>query len=103
MPDLDPSTARAHGTVANAGHVAGQGPVAIVGDGRVGRSMAAALRAAGVDVRGPLGRGATGDAADIVLLAVPDAEIGAAANLIAPGRAGGALLGRDDARAARTA
>ena len=57
MPDLDPSTARARGNAANAGPVGAQGLVAIVGDGRVGRSMAAALRAAGVEVRGPLGRG----------------------------------------------
>lgn len=85
MPDLDPSTVRAHGPEANAGPVGAQGPVTIVGDGRVGRSMAAALRAAGVEVRGPLGRGATGEAADIVMLAVPDAEIGPAARLIAAG------------------
>ena len=45
MPDLEPS-GRARGAL---------GVVAIVGDGRVGRSMAAALRAAGVDVSGPLG------------------------------------------------
>jgi len=59
--------------------------IAIVGDGRVGRSIATALRGAGADVRGPLGRGATAAEAGIVLLAVPDAEIGAAAALIAPG------------------
>ncbi|WP_203581952.1 DUF2520 domain-containing protein [Microbacterium hibisci] len=61
------------------------GRVAVVGDGRVGRAMASALREAGVDVRGPHGRGAAGEDADIVLLAVPDAEIGAAAAAIASG------------------
>lgn len=81
MPDLEPHALRALGAVA------------IVGNGRVGRSLAAALRAAGVDVDGPLGRGATGHDHDIVLLAVPDAEIGAAAQLIAPGRLVGHLAG----------
>lgn len=76
MPDLDPAHARAGGAF---------GVIAIVGDGRVGRSMAAALRAADADVRGPLDRGATAEGADLVLLAVPDAEIAAAAALIAPG------------------
>ncbi|MDQ7876353.1 DUF2520 domain-containing protein [Microbacterium sp. QXD-8] len=76
MPDLDPDHARAGGAL---------GVIAIVGDGRVGRSMAAALRAAGADVRGPLGRGDTAADADLVLLAVPDAEIAAAAVLIARG------------------
>ncbi|WP_341994481.1 DUF2520 domain-containing protein [Microbacterium sp. LWH7-1.2] len=67
--------------------------VAIVGDGRVGRAMVSALRRAGVDVQGPLGRGATGERADIVLLAVPDAEIGVAAALIAPDRVVGHFSG----------
>ena len=81
MPDLEPHAVRALGTVA------------IVGNGRVGRSVAAALRAACVDVRGPLGRGAAANDADVMLLAVPDAEIGAAARLIAPGRLVGHLSG----------
>lgn len=49
-------------------------------------ALAAALRAVGAPVDGPLGRGATAPGADVVLLAVPDAEIAAAASLIAPGR-----------------
>ena len=77
MPDLDPDHARAGDGLA--------GTIAIVGDGRVGRAIASALRDVGVDVHGPLGRGATADDADLVLLAVPDAEIGAAAAVIAPG------------------
>lgn len=56
--------------------------VAIVGAGRLGTALAAALRAAEVDVRGPLGRGATATA-DAVLLCVPDSEIAAAAAAVA--------------------
>ncbi|MFF2487961.1 DUF2520 domain-containing protein [Microbacterium sp. NPDC058062] len=79
MPDSQPAHALAR--------------VAIIGDGRVGRAIATALRNAGVDVQGPLGRGATGDGADLVLLAVPDAEIAAAAALVAPGRLVGHFSG----------
>lgn len=76
MPDLDSDVARSP-------DARSLGVVAIVGDGRMGRALAASLRAAGVEVRGPLGRGATGEGADVVLLAVPDAEIGrAAASLV---------------------
>lgn len=60
--------------------------IAIVGRGRMGQAFAAALARSGVDVDGPLGRGATGDSADVVLLCVPDSQIEAAAALIAPGR-----------------
>jgi predicted short-subunit dehydrogenase-like oxidoreductase (DUF2520 family) len=61
-----------------------------VGQGRLGHALAAALTTAGWRVTGPLGRGADGrDAAGrlagAVLLCVPDAEIAAAAALIAPG------------------
>jgi len=60
--------------------------LAIVGQGRLGHALAAALTRAGYDVLGPLGRGAEGKAADAVLLCVPDAEIARAAALIPPGR-----------------
>jgi predicted short-subunit dehydrogenase-like oxidoreductase (DUF2520 family) len=60
--------------------------LAIIGRGRLGNALASALRDAGVDVIGPLGRGADGAEADAVLLCVPDAEIARAAALIAPGR-----------------
>ena len=60
------------------------GRVAVIGDGRVGNALAPALRDAGVQVDGPLGRGATADEADVVLLCVPDREIAAAAAQIAP-------------------
>jgi len=70
-----------------------EGPVLVVGAGRMGRTLAAALRAAGVDTRGPDGRGTTGDRAGTVVLAVPDAAIAAASALIAPGRVVGHLSG----------
>lgn len=69
------------------------GPIAIIGAGRMGAALAQNLTAAGLDVRGPLGRGARAEDASIVLLAVPDAEIGRAAALIAPGRMVGHLSG----------
>jgi len=59
---------------------------AVVGAGRLGHALAVALRAAGVEVEGPLGRGADPDA-DAVLLCVPDGEIAAAAAALTPGRA----------------
>jgi predicted short-subunit dehydrogenase-like oxidoreductase (DUF2520 family) len=59
--------------------------IAIVGRGRLGPALAGALQAAGHPVLGPLGRGADGAGADVVLLCVPDAEIAAAARAIAPG------------------
>jgi predicted short-subunit dehydrogenase-like oxidoreductase (DUF2520 family) len=52
--------------------------VAIVGAGRLGSALARALEATGVEVEGPLGRGAFPQSA-IVLLCVPDAEIARAA------------------------
>jgi predicted short-subunit dehydrogenase-like oxidoreductase (DUF2520 family) len=55
--------------------------IAIVGDGRIGRALAGALRATG-----PFGRGHDGAHADAVLLCVPDGEIATAAAAIAPGR-----------------
>ncbi|HTX32464.1 MAG TPA: Rossmann-like and DUF2520 domain-containing protein [Solirubrobacteraceae bacterium] len=63
----------------------GRPHLAIVGDGRLGRALTDAFRAAGYAVQGPLGRGADGAGADVVLLCVPDGEIGAAASRIAPG------------------
>ena len=60
--------------------------LAVVGRGRLGRALAAALTEAGLVVLGPLGRGADAAGADAVLLCVPDAEIANAAALIAPGR-----------------
>jgi predicted short-subunit dehydrogenase-like oxidoreductase (DUF2520 family) len=67
--------------------------LAIVGRGRVGTALVAALRGdeaggepkTSYNVRGPLGRRADGAGADAVLLCVPDHEIAAAASLIAPG------------------
>ena len=56
--------------------------IAIVGAGRLGTALAAALGAAGLDVRGPLGRGAAASGAGVVLLCVPDGEIERAAAAI---------------------
>src|SRR4051812_191690 len=55
---------------------------AVVGRGRLGTALAAALPGAA----GPLGRGASAQDADVVLLAVPDAAIADAAAHVAPGR-----------------
>jgi predicted short-subunit dehydrogenase-like oxidoreductase (DUF2520 family) len=52
--------------------------VDVIGRGRMGQALAAALTNAGVSTHGPLGRGATGEGASIVLLCVPDREIAAA-------------------------
>lgn len=51
----------------------------------MGSALAAALRRAGADVRGPLGRGADTSGGDVVLLCVPDREIAAAASAVASG------------------
>ncbi|MGI8593059.1 MAG: DUF2520 domain-containing protein [Solirubrobacteraceae bacterium] len=58
---------------------------ALVGRGRLGRALGGALRDAGLQVDGPLGRGATGAGSDVVILAVPDGEIAAAGRAVAPG------------------
>jgi predicted short-subunit dehydrogenase-like oxidoreductase (DUF2520 family) len=57
--------------------------IAVVGAGRVGVPLTAALREAGVVVEGPLGRGQAPPACDAVVLCVPDAEIPAAAEAVA--------------------
>lgn len=63
----------------------------VVGRGRMGAAVASALREAGLRVRGPEGRGATGAGAAVVLLCVPDREIAEAAALVAPGAVVGHL------------
>jgi predicted short-subunit dehydrogenase-like oxidoreductase (DUF2520 family) len=60
--------------------------VAVIGRGRLGTALAAALAGAGHAVEGPHGREATGEGADVVILAVPDGQIAAAAAHVAPGR-----------------
>ena len=54
---------------------------AVVGAGRLGRALTAALP----ELAGPFGRGFDGEGFDAVLLAVPDREIGNAAAAITPG------------------
>jgi predicted short-subunit dehydrogenase-like oxidoreductase (DUF2520 family) len=58
---------------------------AIVGAGRLGTALAAALRRTGLEIDGPLGRGADPRGAGAVLLCVPDGEIAAAAAAVTPG------------------
>ena len=57
----------------------------LVGRGRLGRALVTALGDAGLQVDGPLGHGATGAGSDVVILAVPDGEIAAAARAVAAG------------------
>ena len=67
----------------------------IVGRGRMGEALASALGEAGVPVRGPLGRGADGAGASIVLLCVPEREIVSASAALTLG----ALVGHVSASA----
>jgi predicted short-subunit dehydrogenase-like oxidoreductase (DUF2520 family) len=61
--------------------------IAIVGAGRLGTALATALRAAGVEVEGPVRRDETvSSRSAAVLLCVPDAQIPAAAAALPPGR-----------------
>jgi predicted short-subunit dehydrogenase-like oxidoreductase (DUF2520 family) len=59
--------------------------IAVVGAGRLGPVLTAALRAAGLSVAGPLGRDPDLTGATLVLLCVPDGQIAAAAKAIASG------------------
>jgi predicted short-subunit dehydrogenase-like oxidoreductase (DUF2520 family) len=59
--------------------------LAIIGQGRVGAALAAALGDAGYRVDGPLGRDTHAVGADAVLLCVPDDEIVNAAASVPPG------------------
>src|SRR5215211_1231029 len=54
----------------------------VVGQGRLGTALATALREAGVAVHGPVGRGEVPEG-QAILLCVPDAEISAAAEVVA--------------------
>ncbi|WP_164234112.1 DUF2520 domain-containing protein [Microbacterium hydrocarbonoxydans] len=53
--------------------------IAVIGAGRLGTVLAGALRAAGFDVRGPLGRTDEAPETDLAILAVPDGAIADAA------------------------
>ncbi len=52
----------------------------------MGHALASALRSAGFKVNGPLGRGADGAGAALVVLCVPDREIESASSLVARGQ-----------------
>ena len=62
--------------------------VRVIGPGRAGRSMAAALAGVGWEVAGILGRGddvaASGDGVDLVVIATPDAQVRHVASAIDP-------------------
>jgi predicted short-subunit dehydrogenase-like oxidoreductase (DUF2520 family) len=66
-------------------HEGARASVAIVGRGRLGAALAAALLPAGYTVVGPLGRGASPRDVDVVLLCVPDREIAGAAQCLHEG------------------
>jgi predicted short-subunit dehydrogenase-like oxidoreductase (DUF2520 family) len=72
-------------TTASVGARADAPSLGIVGPGRVGAALAAAFRAAGVEVDGPVGRDRT-PRGEAVLLCVPDGEIPAAAAALAAER-----------------
>src|SRR5207249_4857179 len=57
--------------------------VAVVGAGRMGRALSAALARAGYEVGEPAGRGEVPAGCDAILLCVPDSEIAAAAEVVA--------------------
>jgi predicted short-subunit dehydrogenase-like oxidoreductase (DUF2520 family) len=57
--------------------------VGVVGAGRLGTALSAALRGAGLDVEGPAGRGEVPRGCDAIVLCVPDSEIPAAAATVA--------------------
>jgi predicted short-subunit dehydrogenase-like oxidoreductase (DUF2520 family) len=63
--------------------VAGAGRMAVIGAGRVGTALAAALNEVGVEVEGPLGRGEPPGTSRAVIICVPDGEIAAAAEVAA--------------------
>ncbi len=72
------------------------GRCAVVGRGRLGSALASALREAGLQVDGPLERGAGAAGAGLVLLCVPDGEIAAASACISSGSLVGHCSGASD-------
>ena len=77
--------------------------LAIVGRGRLGNALAAALSDSRYELLGPLGRGVDGAGADVVLLCVPDGEIADCRRADLPRPARRPLLRRHRTRGARTA
>jgi len=59
--------------------------IAVVGQGRMGTALTTALNRIGVPCDGPFGHGFDGAGYDVVVLAVPDGQITAAATLIVDG------------------
>jgi len=83
-PDSDSQQSRV--TAGRSGSLdaaAGSAPrVGIVGAGRVGTALAAALRKRGLAVEGPVGRGEVPAGCDAIVLCVPDSEIAAASETV---------------------
>jgi predicted short-subunit dehydrogenase-like oxidoreductase (DUF2520 family) len=69
-------------TPAHPGEI-GASRIGIVGAGRLGTALAAALREAGVAVEGPAGRGEVPRGCEAIVVCVPDSEIPAAAATLA--------------------
>lgn len=83
VPDAEP--VRSGSALTTASGTAPAEPCAIVGAGRLGTALATALRAGGIAVTGPHGRGYDGAGDRVVLLCVPDDAIATAASRIGPG------------------
>ena len=64
-------------------HIPSDARLGVVGAGRLGTALGGALRAAGVAVEGPAGRGEVPRGCDAIVLCVPDTEIEAAAAAVA--------------------
>jgi predicted short-subunit dehydrogenase-like oxidoreductase (DUF2520 family) len=64
-------------------HTVPRPPVGVVGAGRLGTALAAALARAGYPVEGPAARGEAPAGCEAIVLCVPDAEIPAAAATVA--------------------
>lgn len=60
--------------------------IAIVGQGRMGKALASAMKGAELRVIGPLGRSADDNGASVVLLCVPDSAIAEAARAVSQGK-----------------
>ena len=73
---------RNHSLQSSRAGAAGPRSVGVLGAGRLGTALAAALRAAGVEVDGPAGRGEV-PRAEAIVLCVPDREISDAAAAVA--------------------
>ena len=72
---MDPNSEQQHGFPG----AAGGARLAVIGAGRLGTALTAALRESGIEVTGPLRRGEHPERCAAVILCVPDTEIASAA------------------------